>query len=414
MFSQDSSPLITYAIPFFMLLVGIEFVYGLIKKENNYRINDALASMSLGLISRFVPLLGLGFQYVVYTYVAEEFNLSLLNSTETWVWVTAFFMYDLCYYWMHRLHHEIKVFWATHVVHHHGEEFNLSTAMRQTSTGFLWKWIFFLPMFLVGIPPNVFVTVAGINLIYQFWVHTEHIGKLGVLEYIFITPSNHRIHHAQNDDYLDANYGGVFIIWDRIFGTYIDERDDLKPVYGTVKPLKTFNPLWANIEVFYQMILDSYHTKKWKDKIRVWFSPPAWRPDDVKDRYPYPVDKNDLNNFEKYDPEITKTEKIFAFFQFTMINGLTILMLFNVDKFSYQEMAGVAILVSTLAISNALLLDGKRYANNIEVVRACAVLVFVYLGFFTNFVYLILGHTIIALIVASIFSLRFNQARTAR
>ena len=412
MFSQDSSPLITYAIPFFMLLVGIEFVYGLIKKENNYRINDALASMSLGLISRFVPLLGLGFQYVVYTYVAEEFNLSLLNSTETWVWVTAFFMYDLCYYWMHRLHHEIKVFWATHVVHHHGEEFNLSTAMRQTSTGFLWKWIFFLPMFLVGIPPNVFVTVAGINLIYQFWVHTEHIGKLGVLEYIFITPSNHRIHHAQNDDYLDANYGGVFIIWDRIFGTYIDERDDLKPVYGTVKPLKTFNPLWANIEVFYQMILDSYHTKKWKDKIRVWFSPPAWRPDDIKDRYP--VDKNDLNNFEKYDPEITKTEKIFAFFQFTMINGLTILMLFNVDKFSYQEMAGGAILVSTVAISNALLLDGKRYANNIEVVRACAVLVFVYLGFFTNFVYLILGHTIIALIVASIFSLRFNQARTAR
>ena len=412
MFSQDSSPLITYAIPFFMLLVGIEFVYGLIKKENNYRINDALASMSLGLISRFVPLLGLGFQYVVYTYVAEEFNLSLLNSTETWVWVTAFFMYDLCYYWMHRLHHEIKVFWATHVVHHHGEEFNLSTAMRQTSTGFLWKWIFFLPMFLVGIPPNVFVTVAGINLIYQFWVHTEHIGKLGVLEYIFITPSNHRIHHAQNDDYLDANYGGVFIIWDRIFGTYIDERDDLKPVYGTVKPLKTFNPLWANIEVFYQMVLDSYHTKKWKDKIRVWFSPPAWRPDDVKDKYP--VDKNDLNNFEKYDPEITKTEKIFAFFQFTMINGLTILMLFNVDKFSYQEMAGVAILVSTLAISNALLLDGKRYANNIEVVRAWAVLVFVYLGFFTNFVYLILGHTIIALIVASIFSLRFNQARTAR
>ena len=412
MFSQDSSPLITYAIPFFMLLVGIEFIYGLIKRENNYRINDALASMSLGLISRFIPLLGLGFQYVVYTYVAEEFNLSLLNSTETWVWVTAFFMYDLCYYWMHRLHHEIKVFWATHVVHHHGEEFNLSTAMRQTSTGFLWKWIFFLPMFIIGIPPNVFVTVAGINLIYQFWVHTEHIGRLGVLEYIFITPSNHRIHHAQNDDYLDANYGGVFIIWDRIFGTYIDERDDLKPVYGTVKPLKTFNPLWANIEVFYQMVLDSYRTKKFKDKIRVWFSPPAWRPDDVKEKYP--VEKNDLDNFEKYDPEITTMEKVFAFFQFSMINGLTILMLFNIDKFTYQEMAGVAILVSTLAISNALLLDGRNYANNVEVLRACAVLVFIYLGFFTNFVYLILAHTVIALVVASVFSLGLNQSRVVR
>ena len=267
MFGQDSSPLITYAIPFFMFLVGIEFIYGLIKRENNYRINDALASMSLGLISRFIPLLGLGFQYVIYTYVAKEFNLSLLNSTETWVWVTAFLMYDLCYYWMHRLHHEVKVFWATHVVHHHGEEFNLSTAMRQTSTGFLWKWVFFLPMFLIGIPPTVFVTVAAINLIYQFWVHTEHIGRLGVLEYIFITPSNHRIHHAQNDDYLDANYGGVFIIWDRIFGTFIDEREDLKPIYGTVKPLKSFNPFWANIEVFYQMILDSYRTKRFRDKI---------------------------------------------------------------------------------------------------------------------------------------------------
>ena len=412
MFGQDSSPLITYAIPFFMLLVGIEFIYGLIKRENNYRINDALASMSLGLISRFIPLLGLGFQYVVYTYVAEEFNLSLLNSTETWVWVTAFFMYDLCYYWMHRLHHEVKVFWAPHVVHHHGEEFNLSTAMRQTSTGFLWKWIFFLPMFLIGIPPNVFVTVAGINLIYQFWVHTEHIGRLGVLEYIFITPSNHRIHHAQNDDYLDANYGGVFIIWDRIFGTFIDEREDLKPVYGTVKPLKTFNPLWANIEVFYQMILDSYRTKKFKDKIRVWFSPPAWRPDDVKEKYP--VEKNDLDNFEKYDPEITTMEKVFAFFQFSMINGLTILMLFNIDKFTYQEMAGVAILVSTLAISNALLLDGRNYANNVEVLRACAVLVFIYLGFFTNFVYLILAHTVIALVVASVFSIGFNQPRAVR
>ena len=409
---MDSSIIITFAIPLFFGLILIEFFYGVVTKQNNYRINDAITSMSLGLISRFVPILGLGFQYVVYKAVAEHYNFNLLNGEEVWVWVTAFILYDVCYYWMHRIHHEIKVFWATHVVHHHGEEFNLSTALRQTSTGFLWKWVFFLPMFIIGIPPHIYVSVAGLNLVYQFWVHTEHIGRLGFLEYIFVTPSNHRVHHAQNEDYLDANYGGVFILWDRLFGTFIDERTDLKPVYGTVKPLKSFNPFWANIEVFYQMILDSYHTKKWKDKIRVWFSPPAWRPDDVKDKYP--VDKNDLNNFEKYDPEITKTEKIFAFFQFTMINGLTILMLFNVDKFSYQEMAGVAILVSTLAISNALLLDGKRYANNIEVVRACAVLVFVYLGFFTNFVYLILGHTIIALIVASIFSLRFNQARTAR
>ena len=317
MFSQDSSPLITYAIPFFMLLVGIEFVYGLIKRENNYRINDALASMSLGLISRFIPLLGLGFQYVVYTYVAEEFNLSLLNSTETWVWVTAFFMYDLCYYWMHRLHHEIKVFWATHVVHHHGEEFNLSTALRQTSTGFLWKWIFYLPMLLIGVPPEVFVTVAGINLVYQFWVHTEHIGKLGWLEYIFITPSNHRVHHAQNKEYIDANYGGVFILWDRIFGSFKPELDEVKPIYGTTKPLRSWNPLKANFEVFAEIVRDFSHTKKWSDKFKLVFSPPKWRPSDVEINRP--IVRNDLNNFEVYDPKNSVYLKIYGWIQLFFI-----------------------------------------------------------------------------------------------
>ena len=384
---MDSSIILTYAIPFFLLLIILEFVYGVIKGENNYRLNDALTSMSLGLISRFVPLLGLGFQYVVYKYVAEYYNLKLLNLEDIWVWIFAFILYDLCYYWMHRIHHEVKVFWATHVVHHHGEEFNLSTALRQTSSGFLWKWVFFLPMFVIGVPPEVYVSVAGVNLVYQFWVHTEHVGRLGFLEYIFITPSNHRVHHAQNDDYLDANYGGVFILWDRIFGTFIDERKDLKPVYGTVKPLKSFNPFWANIEVFYQMILDSYRTEKLGDKFYVWFSPPGWRPEDVKEKYP--ITKNDLNSFEKYDPQINKRQKMFGFFQFTMINALTVIMLFNIDKFSYSEMLSVAALVITLAISNSFMLDGKKYASKVEIFRLIGVLTFLYFGFFNSFMYLI-------------------------
>tara|TARA_A100001011_G_scaffold168290_1_gene177188 strand:- start:5212 stop:6438 length:1227 start_codon:yes stop_codon:yes gene_type:complete len=391
---MDSSIILTYAIPFFLLLIILEFVYGVIKGENNYRLNDALTSMSLGLISRFVPLLGLGFQYVVYKYVAEYYNLKLLNLEDVWVWIFAFILYDLCYYWMHRIHHEVKVFWATHVVHHHGEEFNLSTALRQTSSGFLWKWVFFLPMFVIGVPPEVYVSVAGVNLVYQFWVHTEHVGRLGFLEYIFITPSNHRVHHAQNDDYLDANYGGVFILWDRIFGTFIDERKDLKPVYGTVKPLKSFNPFWANIEVFYQMFLDSYRTEKLVDKFYVWFSPPGWRPEDVKEKYP--ITKNDLNSFEKYDPQINNRQKMFGFFQFTMINALTVIMLFNIDKFSYSEMLSVAALVITLAISNSFMLDGKKYASKVEIFRLIGVLTFLYFGFFNSFMYLILAHTIIA------------------
>lgn len=397
---MDSSILITLSIPIFFGLILIEFFYGILTKNNNYRINDVITSLSLGLISRFVPVLGLGFQYVAYKAVAEHYNLNLLNGEQIWVWVTAFVLYDMCYYWMHRIHHEIKVFWATHVVHHHGEEFNLSTALRQTSTGFLWKWVFFLPLFFIGIPPHIYVTVAGINLIYQFWVHTEHIGKLGFLEYIFVTPSNHRVHHAQNDDYLDANYGGVFIFWDRIFGTFIDERSDLKPVYGTVKPLKTFNPFWANIEVFYQMIFDSYHTSKWSDKLRVWFSPPSWRPHDVSIKYP--IDKNDLSSFEKYDPEISIREKIFAGTQFTIINIMTLIMLYNVQNYVYAEMIGIILLVITAAITNSFILDGKRIGFKVEFIRSLAIIICLQLGYFSPSMYLfLLCYAIFTLLVST-------------
>ena len=397
---MDSSIIITFAIPLFFGLILIEFFYGVITKQNNYRINDAITSMSLGLISRFVPILGLGFQYVVYKAVAEHYNLKLVSGEVIWVWGTAFILYDICYYWMHRIHHEIKVFWATHVVHHHGEEFNLATALRQTSTGFLWKWVFFLPLFIIGIPPQMYVTVAGLNLVYQFWVHTEHIGRLGFLEYIFVTPSNHRVHHAQNEDYLDANYGGVFILWDRLFGTFIDERSDLKPVYGTVKPLKSFNPFWANIEVFYQMIFDSYHTEKFTDKIRVWFSPPNWRPEDVSMKYP--IDKNDLSSFEKYDPNISLREKIFAGAQFTIINLMTIVMLFNVQNYIYSEIISIVLLVVSSSITNSFILDGKKVGFQAELLKSILVLLGLQFGYFsTSMNFFILCYAVFTLLIST-------------
>ena len=291
---MDSSIYITYAVPVFFAMIGIEFLFGLIKGTNNYRLNDSIAAISLGLISRLPPLLNLGVQGIVWTYVATNLNMQLMPK-DSWVtWVIAFLFYDLCYYWMHRMSHEVKVLWASHVVHHQGEEFNLSTALRQTSSGWLWKWIFYIPLFMVGIPGEVFFTVAAINLLYQFWVHTEHIRTLGILEQVFITPSNHRIHHAQNPEYIDANYGGVFIIWDRLFGSFIPERDDLKPIYGTVKPLKSWNPIWANLEIYHQMIRDTIHTKSLKNKIKVWFSSTRWRPEDVFEKFPHT--SNDLDN----------------------------------------------------------------------------------------------------------------------
>jgi len=277
---------------------------------------------------------------------------------------------------MHRFHHEYKFLWATHVVHHHGEEFNLSTALRQTSSGFLWKWIFFLPILLVGIPSPVFVAVGGLNLIYQFWVHTEHIGKLGWYERYFITPSNHRIHHAKNSEYVDKNYGGVFILWDRFFGTYCEERDDLKPVYGTVKALRSWNPLWANIEVFTNMAKDSYRTKKWKDKIKVWFSRTTWRPKDVEIEFPYEqYDQND-----KYNPDISSNLMKFVWTQLIFIPFMTLIVFFTLKSQNYIEttLFGIFLFISSMIISLAL--SNKANTITYESIRSVVVLFIIFTG----------------------------------
>lgn len=380
--SFDSSIIITLAVPAFFLLIFIELIYGLVAGKNNYRLNDSFTSISLGLISRYIPLLGLGLQGAAFAYVAQYYNLKLFSSSSLWVWIFAFFLYDFCYYWMHRLHHEVKVLWATHVVHHHGEEFNLSTALRQTSTGFLWKWIFYLPIFIVGIPPEVFVTVAGINLVYQFWVHTEHIPKLGWYEYVFVSPSNHRIHHAQNKHYVDANYGGVFIFWDRLFGTYKEELDELKPIYGTAKPLRSWNPFKANLDIFAEMIKDSTRTKSIKNKIKVWFSRPNWRPDDVK--VSHPIYKNDLDNFEPYNPSTSFEVKIYSWIQLFFIMGLSAAVTASVTSQSFQDTSIFAI--TLLITSTIALMSMEKYELSFlpEILRSSAVIIFFLFGNVVN------------------------------
>ena len=380
--SFDSSIIITLAVPAFFILIFIELIYGLASGKSNYRLNDTFTSISLGLISRYIPLLGLGIQGAAFAYVAQYYNLKLFSPSSIWVWVFAFFLYDFCYYWMHRLHHEVKVLWATHVVHHHGEEFNLSTALRQTSTGFLWKWIFYLPIFIVGIPPEVFVTVAGINLVYQFWVHTEHIPKLGWYEYIFVSPSNHRIHHAQNKHYVDANYGGVFILWDRLFGTYKEELEELKPIYGTAKPLKSWNPFKANLDIFREMLVDSTRTKSFKDKIKVWFSRPNWRPEDVKDKYP--IIKNDLDNFKPYNPEVSSEVKIYGWIQLLFLLVISAVITSTVGAQTYLETSLFALILTASCTISLVAFENYNLKVFPEVVKSIVVLALIFPGNILN------------------------------
>ena len=344
MIVTDKSIIITIAVPVFLFLIIVEYFYGLKVGKNNYKLADTFTSLGLGLISRFLPMLNIGFQGAVFVYVGANLNLKLLPLDNPLTWIVGFLLYDLSYYWMHRMHHEIKILWATHSVHHHGEEYNLSTALRQTSTGWLWKWVFYLPMIMVGVPGEVFVTVAGINLVYQFWVHTKHIGHLGFLEKIFITPMNHGVHHAKNEEYIDANYGGVFIIWDRMFR-------------------------------------DTIHTKKLSNKIKIWYSSTSWRPEDLIENSPAQA-KNSIE--EKFNPPLNTQQKIFGMIQIFSVTILAGIVATTQGAQTYQETAifGLILLLSVTLTSS--ILQNKINSSNIQFGVSGLLIFIIYLGGIVN------------------------------
>ncbi|HEV2609678.1 MAG TPA: sterol desaturase family protein [Noviherbaspirillum sp.] len=307
---------ITLATPVFFLLIFIELAVGLLRHRNTYRLNDAINSISLGVLSQisgvFMRLLRIG----IYAWLLEHVALFRLPADSLWVWVSGLLLYDFCYYWLHRMGHEVNILWAAHVVHHQSEDYNLSTALRQTSSGALLGWIFYIPMAVLGYPLEVFAAVALIDLLYQFWVHTQQIGRLGWFDRVFVSPSNHRVHHAVNDVYLDKNYGGILILWDRMFGTFIEERDDEPVVYGTRSPLRSWNPLWANIEVYKSIAKDAWHTRRLRDKLRLLFARPGWRPADIEAVHP----KVDFDiRHALYNPELTRSEQIYCLAQFSVL-----------------------------------------------------------------------------------------------
>jgi sterol desaturase/sphingolipid hydroxylase (fatty acid hydroxylase superfamily) len=321
--------LIALAIPFFLLAIVVEIVVNRRRGAGYYRSNDAINSISAGMLgtttgyfTKLLPLIGWG-------YVLQ--HLSLIDMPLSWfdwspagvlLWLIAAIAWDFCYYWFHRCSHEISILWAAHAVHHQSEEYNLSTALRQTSTGFLFGWLFYLPLFVIGFPLEVLVTVNAVNLIYQFWVHTRLIGRLGPLESVLMTPSHHRVHHAQNARYIDRNYGGMLITWDRLFGTFEPERDDEPVVFGVRKPLHSWNPFWANFQVYDYLLFDALRASRWRDKVGIWFRRTGWRPADVEAKFPK---RNvELTSFRKFDPPVPVAIRNYAIAQFVVAIGVTL------------------------------------------------------------------------------------------
>jgi alkylglycerol monooxygenase len=326
---MSPSQVIVLATPVFLGLIAIEFAWGWARKRNTYRLNDTINSISLGMLSQIsavlTRLLRVGIYTAIYGTVAVWHHEAFWTS---WFgWVLALVFYDLCYYWFHRISHQSAIFWASHVVHHQSQDYNLSTALRQTSSGALLGWIFYVPMALAGVPPLVFGVVALIDLLYQFWVHTEHVPKLGWFDRWFCSPSNHRAYHAVNDGYVDRNHGGILIVWDRLFGTFIEEND--KCVYGTRAPPNSWDPLWSNAQVYWALAKDSWHARSWADKVRVWFKAPGWRPADVAARFP--KQPFDIAKVERFHSPMTPGLAAFAGVQFVLLLAGVVLFLWNAD-----------------------------------------------------------------------------------
>ncbi len=375
---------IPYAIPVFLLLIVIELFWGWWKGNNTYRVNDSINSLSLGLLSTATKFVFLNIGLLVFSGIEKNYAVWAFDSSSLGHWLLAILLYDFLYYWFHRISHERQFFWGSHVVHHQSEDYNLSTALRQTSTSFFTTWVFYIPCFFLGMPISMYVSIATAHLIYQFWVHTQHISTLGFLEWFMVTPSNHRVHHAQNADYIDKNYGGLLIIWDRLFGSFQKEHKEQPAIYGIRAPLASWNPIWANLHIFINMALDAWRTANWLDKFRVLWSRTGWRPADVE--VWYPAQKSNLDQFEKYNPDLNPLTNSGIVAQYILLSVFHLWSAGQVDQLSYVLLwATVAIQTYTLIVIGAIL-DGKSFARRLEQSRLLVLAVVLYTSFALNLI----------------------------
>ncbi len=335
------SKIIVFAFPVFLLLIALELWWDRRQvrlaaasgaaAKSSYGLSDTLASLSMGMLSQVTGVFG---KFIgIAIYAALFGSVALWPQADLWNhwygWVLALVLYDFCYYWLHRAGHEVALLWAAHAAHHQSQHYNLSTALRQTSTGALLGWLFYLPMAVLGVPPLLFGIVALVDLLYQFWVHTEHVGRLGWFDRVFCSPSNHRVHHAINDGYVDRNYGGIWVVWDRMFGTF---EPEVQPcVYGTRTPLNSWDPIWANVAVYAELWRRSLDTPQWGDKLRVWLKPPGWLPESSGAIGATQAQAFDLAQVRTYAPPLQGAQMVYAAAQNLLLTALGAWYLWNVD-----------------------------------------------------------------------------------
>ncbi len=357
------------AMPAFLVLVLFEKWYAWKKGNDNVRTNDMISSLLSGVTNVTKDVLGLSIAIYGYGWMVN--NWALYHIEATWLtYVVAFIVLDFAGYCVHRIQHEYNVFWNSHLIHHSSEEFNLACALRQSISSFVKIFaIFLLPAALLGVPDKVIAVVAPLHLFAQFWYHTIHIKKMGWLEKVIVTPSHHRVHHAINPIYLDKNYSQIFIIWDKLFGTFQEELPDVAPVYGITRPVHTWNPVKINFQHLWLLIKDAWHTKSWKDKLRIWLMPTGWRPADVAEKYPvYKID--DVYTMKKFDTPVSPLLKTWLWFQLIVLLLFITYLFGNIAAIGAPDIYvyGFFIFIYVYALSE--LMDQNAYAWSWEMLKA--------------------------------------------
>ncbi len=355
-------------LPSFFLMIIIEAMYAKYKGKFNFRTMDVVSSLSAGMTNALKSVLGLTILIVGYDYLFEHF--ALVERETTWItYALAFIFLDFGTYWYHRLAHSVNIFWNRHVIHHSGEDFNTATALRQSISKFVnISVIFFLPAAILGIAPKVLAIVTPVHLFVQVWYHTEHIGKLGWLEYLIVTPSQHRVHHALNPIYLDKNLSPVFCVWDRAFGTFQEELDEEPCVFGVTRQVNTWNPILINLNHIWLLIKDAWRAESWWDKCRIWFMPTGWRPADVIEKYP--VSSAKPKQFIKYDTPASNGLKIWTWVQFLVLVGMVFHLLYQLVEIGTPNMFIYGAFLYLMVYSYTTLMDRDPNALWLELIKS--------------------------------------------
>lgn len=367
---------IALAVPFFLLTialeVGLDARRRVAPEERWYRFRDSITSLACGVGQQVLAVAAIGaVQIGAYAWLFEHARVATLDVGAAWVWIAGFVLLDLGYYAYHRASHRINALWAMHVVHHQSEEYNLTTALRQSWFTALVSWVFYAPLAVLGFPPLVFVLCLTANTLYQYGIHVRGVRRLGVLEHVLNTPSHHRVHHGIDPEYIDKNYGGVLVVWDRLFGTFTPE--DREPAYGTVKPLASFNPFWANVEGFARIVDIARRTRRLRDKVWAFLAPPEWMPDDLGG--PVTVPPVDHAARVKYDVPGDRATTLYVALQFVVAAlGVMAMNWFHASLGPAPRWLAVGIFMAALATWGGLF-ERRAWALPLEMVRLAAIVV---------------------------------------